>query len=115
MQVARDHLVRLPDLDHVVDAVQLRERDRLEARGVADQPDHRVDGPTRDEGLAARGAHLLADGLDLRVGRVLLHHDDHVVLPSPGPGHPGTQNPGSGPGSLSLVYGYGDYAGPCPP
>ncbi len=44
-----------------------------------DQPDDRVDRPTRDECLTPRGAHLLRDGLDVRVRRVLFHHDDHVA------------------------------------
>jgi hypothetical protein len=78
MEVARDHLVGFADPDDVIDAVHLLPVDRLESVGVADEPDDRVDGAARDERLTTRPAHALGDGFDVRLRRVLLHHDDHL-------------------------------------
>ena len=81
VQVARDHLVRLADLDHVIDARQLLERDRLEpARCPRPEPMIVWTVAARDERLAAGGARTrLGDGLDVRLGCVALHDDDHRV------------------------------------
>ena len=77
MEVARDHLVRLADDDDAVDAVEAGEPDALEALRVADEADDRVHGAAGDEGLAARRAGARGDGLDLRLGGVVTHDDDH--------------------------------------
>ena len=117
MQVARDHLVGLADLDHVVDACELaRTGSPGIATGVADEADHRVHGAARDERLATGVPHLLADDLDVRVRRVLLHDDDHLStsLRLARWTAPGTRKPRvSDPGPLSLAAA-GDYPGPRP-
>ncbi len=108
MQIARDHLVGLAHLDHVVDALELLQLEALEAGRVADESDDRVHRAAGHERLAARVAHHLGDGGDLLVRRSELHHHDHVPAPrsSAGPrsvrpdGPCPRKNPGScGPGS----------------
>src|SRR5207247_8505610 len=117
MEIAGDHLVRLADLDHVIDAVHLAPVDRLEALGVADETDDRVDGAARDEGLPAVRPHPFGDGLDLAVGRVRRHHDDHLVEPprSAWSHTREVETPGVRPGVAGCSVAAGDYAGSRPP
>jgi hypothetical protein len=82
VQVGGHHLVGLADLDHVVDARELVEGDRLEPLGVADEADDRVDRAPRDERLAAGGSDAFGDRLDVGLGGLALHDHDHRV-PSP--------------------------------
>ena len=107
MQVPRDHLVRLPDLDHVIDALHLAPIDRLESLGVADEADDRMHRATGDERLAAVRAHAFRDGVDLGVRRLWGHHHDHAVEP-PRPARsngPGSRNPGHTARGRSLLGG----------
>ena len=107
MQVPRDHLVRLADLDHVVDAMHLAPIDRLESVGVADEADDRVHGAAGDERLAAVRAHAFRDGVDLGVRRLWGHHHDHAVEP-PRPARsngPESRNPGRPARGRSLLGG----------
>src|SRR4026208_2182915 len=107
MQVAGDHLVRVPDLDHVIAALHLTPIDRLESLGVADEADDRVHGAAGDEGLAAVRPYAFRDGLDVGVRRPRCHHHDEAVDPPlPARAHArGSSNPrASGPGSLAARW-----------
>jgi hypothetical protein len=72
-----DHLVRLADLDDVIDPGHLLPLDRREPIGVADEPDDRVDGSARDERLTAGRSNAFRDGLDVGLGGIAPHDYDH--------------------------------------
>src|SRR5438132_10078997 len=94
MEVAGHHLVRLADLDDVIDTGHLLPGDRLEPSRIPNQTDDRVNRSAGDEGLSPSGTNPFGHGLDLRVRRAGAHDYNH---PFPflwaGPG-PDTKHPG---------------------